>query len=299
VLCYMQRTLPQSTALNDHGSTVCAFDWKGQMSDTGVSSESSATSKRGVQRGSLVDAEKICGSLWKAARLGSVTPEALAKELSGEKAKASGGAWRNKMALVNVFGLVQKDGAKLKLTPLGQGIVREDDDARRTQSRRSAVLRVEPYRRILASSSGHELPSSTSLAATFEYEYGLTKSDAKKAAEDFVVSAKVAGLVNEADVVTFDVDLANEEEGDSDTGQEGGSSEPRVIVDPIVPDPAAPDPALPDPAALHKNVHISEPGVSRPHVSISVSLDLSSFSADDVVRILGALGVAIDDDKGD
>ncbi|MGD9702498.1 MAG: hypothetical protein AB7Q42_09685 [Acidimicrobiia bacterium] len=263
------------------------------MSDGTAKSESAAASRRGVPRGSLADAEKIAAGLWKAARLGSVAPEALAKELSGEEAKASGGAWRNKMALVNVFGLVQKDGNKLKLSRVGQGIVREDDHAKRAESRRSAVLGVNPYKEILSRSAGHELPSTAGIASTFEYEYGLPKADAKKAAESFVASVKLASFVTDANLVTMAE--VTESAAEDLSGRNGDAiDEPATGSEPIV-NPLVPGPSVTDPVVqAHRTVKRIGPSVS-----VTVSVDLSAFAANDVIRILAVLGAADDDNKGD
>ncbi|OWY59915.1 hypothetical protein B7486_72005, partial [cyanobacterium TDX16] len=98
----------------------------------------------------MKDAENMAQALWRAARLGTVPPEALAKELLGPDAKASGGSWRNRMALFRVFGLVKSsEGGQLGLSDLGLGVVRQDDEPRRLAALRASVLQVPSYRDLL------------------------------------------------------------------------------------------------------------------------------------------------------
>jgi hypothetical protein len=240
--------------------------------------------KHGVPRGSLSDAETLAKAIWDAARLGAVPPEALAKELSGPEAKASGGAWRAKMALIRVFGLSEDDGQRIRLSTRGRQIVREDDPEGIRLARREAILAIPPYAEVLRGSAGLPMPSESSLSATFEFSYGLKAADARAAARDFIASTRLADLLTDDDVVMLET-----------SAEEEPSADPAANIDLDLSDSAVRD-EMP-PSDEHRPDH-SEDAVLHPkvtgaqQVALSITLDLSDFAPEDVIRILQSVGLS-------
>lgn len=260
-------------------------------------SRSQPQSKRGVPRGDLKAAETLAKGLWNAARLGAVAPGAFARELTGPDAKPSGGAWRNKMALIRAFGLMDVvAGDQVKLSPLGRRIVNDSDPAQQVAARREAVLGVKPYAELLRASDGSELPSQDSIAGTFEFTYGLAKENATEAAQHFISSVQAASFLGTDKVVHLDAQESTAAtEGDS--GQAPGGA-PATNVDgqerPAVEDQKDPTPEPPprrDDPDPQVDLEVVE---GSPRASVAVTLDMSAWAVDDVLRVLGALGVIQD-----
>lgn len=257
--------------------------------------------KQGLPTMDLAAAEDAAGKLWAVARLGTVTQEAFARQF-GESAKASGGAWSTKMALLRGYKVLRFEDKLVGLSDLGRQIVNSSDPLAQSAARRSAVMNLKAYRELVEAFDGTPLPEESALAAKLEFEYGKTEVFARRAAAAFVQSMRHAQMLDAGDVVRAtgggeaaasqaaagpkfapaavaafvvadgldesDADIDTDTDTDTDDRDHGGEA-------PLVPQPA------------RREAH-----ADRGDVSVSVALDLSSFAADDVIRILGALDLA-------
>lgn len=255
------------------------------MTDQSQDSGSTAANK-GVKKGlpvtGLPAAEDAAQKLWGVARLGKTTHEAFARQF-GPRAKASGSTWDTRIALLRGFKLIDTEANQIGLSELGQQLVNASSPEGQAAARRSAMTHLRAYRELIESFDGTQLPDIDVLATRLQFEYGKTEDIASKAAQAFVESLDHAGMRGQDGLVRLSVSAssevldstiveANEEEEEADAEQ----------IDAAFAEEELPDETLPidgAPAAREGSAD----------VSVSVTLDLSSFSAEDVVKILGAL----------
>lgn len=277
-----------------------------------------AMAKRGVPRISLEVAEGYAKHLWTVARGGTTSEAVLARQIGGEKAKASGGTWRTKVASLNYWGLIEPQaGAQLKLSDIGLRIVRESEPHTVAAARREAVLQVKAYENILQEANGHELPATAGIAGKFHYDYEMSEADAERAAEAFVESVKRAAMVGDDGVVRLSAGEEQTLHGPDASGDVNGTSE----EEPPEPD-QAPEDELPedDGSAQGQTTEVSPSswrvggpkGVGRieaqvdhgmvrhrvsapssdPDLSVRVKIDMTHWNADDVIKVLATLGLS-------
>ena len=100
------------------------------------------------------------------------------------------GGFQGKIATARVFGVVERDGSKIKLTKLGQGIVHPDD---RPRALADAFLGVELYRRVFDQYRGQLLPPNDGLE-NYMKSVGVAAKQADKARQAMQRSAVTAGF---------------------------------------------------------------------------------------------------------
>lgn len=276
-----------------------------------------AVAKRGVPRISLEVAEGYAKHLWDVARGGSTSEGVLAKQIGGETAKASGGTWRTKVASLNYWGLIeQMPGSQLKLSEIGLRIVRLSEPEVVAAARRDALLQVKAYENILQAADGHELPATAGIAGKFHYDFEMSESDASRAADAFVSSVERAGISGTDGIVRLSgAHRAAESDGDTpdvdETGRTDAALEPDIH--PAVPEGEEPEADLdadadadvagggrgdgpkrqpreelaPEPPVYRREIAVP---TADPGVSLRVKIDMSDWAADDVVKVLSALG---------
>ena len=270
---------------------------KSETEDTSqTASISGSQAKRGIPRQSLKEVAEWAKKLWADAKFGTTPHDAFAKSLGHQAAE--GGAWRAKMAAIRAYGLVREtrgNPTEIGLSDVGKNLVREDDKTVQKQARRDAFMGVGAFREILQDSAGAHLPGEAALASKFEFKWGLNRSDAEEAARNLVESARFAGLVEEdsggllVQQIAVDSDGGDTEtesldqslDGEKASGGEEGASAPK--------DPGESGGGSGSGGSLV--------GGLRGTVNLSVSLDLSQFDAEDVLRILAALGLTNDGDS--
>lgn len=242
--------------------------------------------KRGMPRVSLAVAETYAGGVWEAARLGAAPQVSVARAISGkDDATASGGNWRAKVAALRIFHLIETPGGQMKLSEIGLSVVNSADPHKQREARRRAVLAVEPYAAVLQQSAGHPLPPAASLAGRFEFDYGLSKDDAKIAADAFIASAKHAEILDAAGVVSVGGELPAPPDGDPNdevrTTEASGTDEV----------PAA------DAAPVVANADVLAAQPIRPpvvggagSVEIAVTINMTKWPVEDVLTVLDVFG---------
>lgn len=235
------------------------------------------TSTRGplgaqIPRAGLESAEELAGKLWDLSRGSAVAKGAFGKHIGN---KETSGPFATKLALLRYFSLIEDVDGKIQLSDIGRDIVRDDAPAKRQAARQLAFRSVPNYESLLQRFAGQQLPTVGSLATTLHYELSLKEDAANKAASAFIDSAKLAGLADDAGTVGVSEAPPSEQ-------PEAGD----VLTEPVDSSPESPiEPVPPMRPIEHKTTS------SAAQVSVSVSLDLSAFDADEVLRILAALGV--------
>lgn len=255
--------------------------------------------KQGLPATGLPAAEDAASKLWAVARLGTATPEAFAQQW-GATRKPSGSSWTTRLAVLRGFGLLRfEDNKQIGLSDLAQQLVNPSNPAAQTSARRTALLNLKAYRELVDSFNGYEVPELTALATKLRFEYGKTEDFAKRAAQAFLDSLRHAAMLDAGNVVR--------KEGVSPTqlstplvGPAGDVETPATDDDEAK--AAAIDRAFDEEEATDEDPDVGETpaGAVRPsddappaaNVSLALTLDLSSFRADEVVEILTALGFA-------
>lgn len=261
------------------------------------SSASVAAPNKGVKQGlpfvGLPAAEDAAVKLWGVARLGTASPEAFARQF-GEKAKASGSSWGSRLAMLRGFKLLRAEGKQLGLSELGQKIVNSSDPAAQLGARREAIMNLKAYRELVESFDQTALPDPSVLATKLQFEYGKTEKFAARAAQSFIESLKHAEMIDAGNLVCREgvVDVARVvslvpasemvEEVDRNRDQEDAAEIDRTFEE----DGSVAEPSEIGSVFVERNVKSGK----VPNVSLSLTLDLSNFRADEVVRILGVLG---------
>ena len=243
--------------------------------------------KQGLPKWGLVEAEKNAATLWHVARKGPAPQAAFAKQL-GLKG-ASGGTWRQRLALLRGFGLATTDGDQISLTDTGVELVQDYDPALRQAARGRALRNLKAYRELLESYEGTELPTTENIASRLQFEYGKDEEFASVAASAFVESLRHAGFLAENGMVGPAGAPAKREASEA-----SGDDEVRTETDADQAVEQELDDAFSQPESdVELNVSLASLGASgAANVNVSVSLDLSAFRAEEVLAILRAMGVA-------
>lgn len=231
-----------------------------------------------IPRAGLESAEELARKLWDLSRGSAVEKGAFGKHIGN---KETSGPFATKLALLRYFSLVEDVDGKIQLSTIGRDIVRDDAPAKREAARQQAFRGVPNYQSLLDRFVDHGLPTVDSLATTLHYEFSLKEDAANKAASAFIESAKLADLADEAGAVNVGEPSPAEQPEETEQPEEiGGVNGQREESAPQTATSSAPP------------VHPLEQRVvsSAAHVSVSVSLDLSAFDVDEVLRILAAIG---------
>ena len=260
-------------------------------------------SKHGVPRVGLEVIDQQAQKIWVAARRSEVAPEVVARALSGrEDTKASGGGWRARLTPLKLFKVVavSKEG-KIRLTELGVALANTADVEGRAAALKTAALNIAAYETILRRYDGGELPALTPIKSEFEFGWEMSAADASTVAELFVAGAKYAGLVGDDGVVRLDGAHPATEADEAEAEDEGGTAD-TVDDDSVIeqheaefaPPTREQTPDLPrfTPAPAPAPAQSITPAAptGAPPVALNVKLDMSGWDADDVLRVLAALG---------
>jgi hypothetical protein len=252
---------------------------------------------RGVKKGlpsvGLSVAESSASKLWDIARLGMTSKEAFAKQLGWNR--ASGNHWDTRIALLRGFNLIRMDGDQIGLSELGQKLVNVSNVDGQGEARRTALLNLKAYRELVNSFDGTEVPELVTLSSRLQFEYGKSTDFAQKAAQAFVESVRHAGMVDESNIIRKtgagdDREVTRERE-------QASIPEPREVAEEADADDAELDRAFEaeDESRNEENLDQALESSSvlegRPQrsLSVSVSLDLSKYRADEVIQILQSL----------
>ena len=254
-------------------------------------------SKGGVPRASLEVAESYARAVWDTAKRSEAMPVAVARAITGKAdAKAEGGAWREKPAAMRVYSLVARlNNGNLKLSPIGLALVDGSNPEGQKHARRQAALGVTAYLQILTDHNGSPLPSESTVATTFEFQYEVPPASAKEAARIFAESVKYAGLLDSDGNIRIDVSEAPDElEPESSTTPKAPRA-PKAsgVATPPLPTP----PKTPVDSVAQSGLNAPPPPAhaqgSSPLVGVNVTIDMSKWQAEDVLSVLKVLGYGV------
>lgn len=249
--------------------------------------QSGRSFKKGLPAVGIATVEDNVRELWAMARHGTTTLDAFASQI-GHKS-ASGGAWNVRIALLRGFNLVQEAGDRIGLSALGKQIVNDSDPIAQSAARRQAVMNLRAYRDLVHAFDGTQLPDAVSLAKRLKFEYGKTDSFAERAARAFLDTLSLAEMIDSNNAVwkegvsedsvtsvEYSTEGSEQERYDAEIdrafdGQEEGEGEGEQ-----------PDISW----------RVTGKFGSLGNVSLSITLDLSQYRADEVVKILRAIGLA-------
>lgn len=246
--------------------------------------------KKGLPLYGLKAAEEAAAKLWDSARLGSVSTDVFAKAL-GLKG-SSGSAWDMRMALLRGYKLVTVNGDQVSLSPLGQRLINDSDTEQQLAARREAMTTLKAYKDLLDTYVNTPVPEKASLAGKLEFEYGKSPANAETAAQAFLDSLAFAEMVVKSGLVTLD----GEDPADANSGPEHDDEDDRVAdeLDAALDELEAEQrgDAFKDEEVLGHDAGQAIVHRSAGNTSLAVTLDLSQFRVDEVVRILRELGLA-------
>jgi hypothetical protein len=205
----------------------------------------------------------------------ATSKSALSGHLGHKNAKS--GPFRVKLGLMRHFGLVEDlQGDQLQVSEIGRDILVPE---RRQEARRKAFMSQTYYKKLIENYAGHQLPPEDAVKTTLHFDYQLPENSAAEAAAAFVESAKLAGLVDPSGRVV----LAGAET------DEGAA----VAEDPAESEREAPTYEAPTPTARSGvKPHGAPESFTRMPASFQIRLDLSGLDADEIIRVLQAMGLA-------
>jgi hypothetical protein len=200
------------------------------------------------------------------------------------------------MAMLRGFKLVHTEGEQIGLTDLGKHLVNASDPEGQVAARRAAVLNLKAYRELIESFDGTELPEIGTLASRLQFDYGKSEELSTRAAQAFIDSVRHAGMVDPQNIVLRNgveitpnavivysseaSSVANNAQADDDEvdaeidlafAENNARDDSKQAIAPVAPTP-------------------SKQSSPESNISLSMTLDLSNFRADEVVNILNTLG---------
>lgn len=258
-----------------------------QSADAGTAASPNRGVKRGLPTVGLVTAETSAKSLWTAARRGTTSKEAYAKQLGWSK--ASGNHWDTRLALLRGFKLVKIENDQIGLSDVGLDLVNESDPTKQAAARRTALMNLKAYRDLVVNFENTELPDTSVLAARLQFDYGKTEEFAQKAAEAFVESLHHAEMLDDSNIVRRDGFARDAGAAKSDDTAQGEAedSDDAELDRAFEEQEGKQTAATPPTPAVTRVIDGGKPGTV---LSIAVTLDLSKYRADEVIQILQALG---------
>jgi hypothetical protein len=195
------------------------------------------------------------------------------------------------------FGLLRfEDNKQIGLSDLGQQLVNPSNPVAQLQAKRTALLTLKSYRELVDAYDGFEVPELLTLATKLQYEYGKTEDFAKQAAQAFMDSLRHAEMLDAGNMVrkggASPTETSTEPAAAPAEIPASGDDEARAAEIDRAFDEGADDDADLDAeeAPADAVVKIERALTAGANVTLAVTLDLSSFRADEVVKILTALG---------
>lgn len=162
--------------------------------------------------------------------------------------------------------------------------------AQQLAARRRAVLHLKAYRELVESFDGTTLPDQPSLAARLKFEYGKKDDFAEEAAKAFLDSLVFAEMIDSTGIVRKNgadaaqlAPIGDDEDEQAELIDDAFDDGAEDETDGSEGDGGGADPS----DELYLPVRAATAGPA--HVTISVSLDLSKYRADEVIEILRAL----------
>lgn len=138
----------------------------------------------------LEECEEGAKELFRAAGTADVTH---AQAASAMDQSATSSAFRLRLSAMRMFGLLDGEGGRLRLTPLGRSIAEAQTAL---DARVEAFLRIQLYQAVVQSHEGRTLPGARALETEF-IQLGVAKKQAERARQVFDRSARHAGFLKQ------------------------------------------------------------------------------------------------------
>lgn len=259
-----------------------------------------------VPRGTLQSAVALTTTMWGTAGSGSESADAIARLFGHETTNS--GSFRNKLALMRIWGLVE-GGDSLKLTDIGLDIIRDDDPPRQLTARRTAFYKPKAFKKLVEAYDGRELPPEDALATKCRFDFNLAPSTALEVARVLAASLPYAGLMDENGVVRKDgalaaatpgadgaqpAELENDDHEDGAPSNGGGPAGPAAhstaaATDAIRSDEEA-GAGAGNGASPHGGGAVEEDAGAAGTQAVEIRVILTGYSGAEVVEILRTVG---------
>ena len=146
------------------------------------------------------------------------------KELAADKlGKKVSGAFAALMATTSRFGFITIKKGQLSVTPTYRDYKLAYDDQERTKVLRSAFLSIPLFERIVKRFDGMPLPSGH-FEKMLVKEFDVPENIGSRVAKYFIDGAKQAGILDENDVVAFEVAATTDDSSDEAINSDVGLS---------------------------------------------------------------------------
>jgi hypothetical protein len=188
----------------------------------------------------LEDAEQGAKALFAEA---GMTEVSLAQAAAAMKVSATSSGFRLRLTSMKMFGLLDGDQGRVRLTDLGRGVAEAQTAL---ESRAKAFARVPLYAKVIENHDGRTLPPPTALEREFS-ELGVAKKQTDRARQAFDRSARWAGYIKAGSDRFVSPILRNErpsastDPGDGSDGQQsmrqnpgGGAANENDGLDPVI-----------------------------------------------------------------
>lgn len=188
----------------------------------------------------------------------------------------TGGTFRSRLSAAKMFGLVEADAGKVRLSELGILLLEEGSEK---SAKAEAFLRVPLYKAMFESYNGFALPP----AATIERQMqtlGVPPKQVERARQAFASSAQSAGYIasnGRFSKPAFTPAVAREERNGDDVG--GGGSTPPPPPSP--PPPPPPPPPVTEKALEYKLVDLMSEALDKPDVMQAIITVVTFLKARD------------------
>jgi hypothetical protein len=244
--------------------------------------------KQGLPVTGLRIADESARQLWESARRGHISKTLFGKNI-GFKSITSG-SFKLRLALLRGFGLVVTPGDAIGLSELGFDLVQTVDDEKQMEARRRAVLSLKAYREVVDTFDGTKLLSKDKLSSRFQYEYGKPESFAAQAAEALIDSLKYAEMLDGNEIVHKGGINASSLVANPTPLNEAQLMDEDIVAAEL--DEAYRDEEFAESESTETAARNEDSGHPGPAVSLSLTLDLSQYQAQEVIEILRAMGLA-------
>lgn len=248
--------------------------------------------KKGLPQQGLRTAEDSARKLWDVARYSTTSLDGFAKALGMKSPK--GGAWDVRIALLRGYKLIELDGDQIKLSPLGQRLINQSDLAQQTDARREAMRNLKAYKDLVDTYAGTPAPDKSALGTRLQFDYGKSPANAEVAAQAFLDSLEYARMLTSGGVVTVDGTDPGAKDEALDDEDDRAAEELDAALEELESEEGQDqghDDELDEDVEQERN-RVIRNSAGAGAVTLNVTLDLSSFRANDVLEILRELGLA-------
>jgi len=192
----------------------------------------------------------------------------------------TGGTFRSHLSAAKMFGFVETDGGKVRLSDLG---IRLLDESSERAAKVDAFLNVPLYRAMYDGYNGFALPPPAAVERQM-VTFGVPPKQAERARQAFTSSAQAAGYIASNGRFSKPMITPADAPDDIPKGGNGGGTPPP----PPAPPPPAPPPPPPPPEKLeYKLVDLMSEALDKPEVMQAIITVVTFLKARDAEKKTG------------